>query len=275
MPEPVVVYRYAGGVLTPLPVEARTLDEATVQTGHGTYSVFRLYSGQRVLRLDHHLDRMRRSAAALGEPFPHTNADLRDVLRRAVAAAGIEMPRVRLTVPYDAPETVIAALEPFTPPPAELYAQGVRAGLAEAVREHAEAKDSRFIERRRQLIERQPGVYEVMLHDAQGAIREGTTSNFYAIIDGTLRTAGEGMLQGIARSILLEVAPRILPVEFVAPCVDELSRAAEAMLTSSSRGVVPVVEVGEIRIGTGRPGPLTTRLGEAYDRQVEAELEPI
>ncbi|HLV44478.1 MAG TPA: aminotransferase class IV, partial [Aggregatilineales bacterium] len=140
---------------------------------------------------------------------------------------------------------------------------------------HAEAKDSRFIERRRELIERQPGVYEVMLHDAQGAIREGTTSNFYAIIDGTLRTAGEGMLQGIARSILLEVAPRILPVEFVAPCVDELSRAAEAMLTSSSRGVVPVVEVGEIRIGTGRPGPLTTRLGEAYDRQVEAELEPI
>lgn len=275
MPEPVVVYRYAGGALTPLPVEARTLDEATVQTGHGTYSVFRLYRDQRVLRLDHHLDRMRRSAVHLGKPFPHSNADLRDVLRRAVAAARIEMPRVRLTVPYDAPETVIAALEPFNLPPAELYAQGVRVGLVETVRDNAEAKDSRFIERRRELIERQPGVYEVMLHDAEGAIREGTTSNFYAIIDGKLRTAGEGMLQGIARSILLQVAPGVLPVELSAPRVGELPHAAEAMLTSSSRGVIPVVEVGETRIGTGWPGPLTMRLGEAYDRQVEAELEPI
>ena len=83
------------------------------------------------------------------------------------------------------------------------------------------------------------------------------------------------MLEGVARSILLDVAPGVLPVTLTAPHVDQLPLITEAMLTSSSRGVVPVVEVGGERIGTGRPGPLTLQLGAAYDARVESLLEPI
>lgn len=275
MPSDVVVFRTSNHELTRLPVEASSLDEATMKTGHGTYSVFRLYSRQRVLRLDQHLDRMRRSAALLGEPFPHTNAELRESVRRAVEASGLEMPRLRLTVPYNAPESTIIILEPFALPPAEVYTYGVRAGLAYVSRDMPGAKDSRFIQVRSELREQQPGAYEVLLCDEDGYIPEGTSSNFYAVIDGTLYTAGEGMLEGIARSILLEVAASILPVEFRSPHVDQLPRASEAMLTSSSRGVVPIVEIAGETIGAGRPGPITMRLGAAYDDQVESELEPI
>lgn len=246
-----------------------------MKTGHGTYSVFRLYSGQRVLRLDRHLDRMRRSAELLGAPFPHSNADLRAVLREAVEAAGFDMPRVRLTVPYDAPETVVVALEPFAPPPAEVYARGVRVGLADSPRKQPRAKDSRFIEQRSELRASQPDMYDVLLCDGEGGILEGTSSNFYAVIDGVLHTAGQGALEGIARSILLEVAPGVLPVELTTPHEEQISQMDEAVLTSSSRGVVPIVEIGGQTVGTGRPGPLTAKLGRAYDDRVEAELEPI
>lgn len=275
MSEPIIVYRAGGSSLERLAIKAASLDEATRKTGHGTYSVFRLYSGQRVLRLDRHLDRMRRSAELLGVPFPHSNADLRAVLREAVAAAGFEMPRVRLTVPYDAPETVVVALEPFNLPPAEVYTRGVQVGLADSPRQHPHAKDSRYIELRSELRASQPDMYEVLLCDGEGGILEGTSSNFYAIIDGVLHTAGEGALEGIARSMLLDVAPEVLPVELTAPLVEQIPQMAEAMITSSSRGVVPVVEIGGQRIGTGRPGPLTAKLGRAYDDRVESELEPI
>lgn len=271
----VVVYRIQGSDLERLPIEADTLDEATLKTAHGTYTVFRLYSGRRVLRLDRHLARMRRSAEALGMPYPHSDVWLRDVVRRAVEESGIDIPRVRLTVPFSAPDAALVALEPFSPPPPEVYAHGVRVGLAHDTRERPDVKDSRFIEKRVALQSDMAAVYEIMLTDEQGRILEGTGSNFYAVLGGELRTAGEGMLEGVARSILLQIAPRVLPVVLEPVTVSDLPRLDEAMLTSASRGIVPVVEVGGVTIGSGLPGPFTARLGAAYDAQVEAELEPL
>jgi branched-chain amino acid aminotransferase len=270
-----VVFRAEGDKLNPLPVEASSLDEATMQTGHGVYTVFRLYHDCRVLRFGHHMKRLRQSAAELGQPFRHAESWLRGMTRRAVEESGIDMPRVRLVIPFDDPDALIITLEPFAPPPAAVYTRGVSVGLAEAPRARPEAKDSRFIEERRGILRAQPGMYEVLLCEPDGRLLEGTSSNFYAVLDGELRTAGSGMLSGIARSVLLEVAPSVLPVALRAVQVVDLPRVSEAMLTSSSRGVVPVVWVGEDRIGDGRPGPLTARLGAAYDAQVEAELEPL
>lgn len=272
---PIYAYRATDDDLARLDCLAATLDEATILTGHGTYSVFRLYPGRRVLRLDQHLARMRRSAAMLGVPFPHSDAWLRTAIRRAVEASGLDMPRVRITVPYDAPETAVVLLEPFAPPPPEVYERGVRTALADAPRALPGAKDSRFIEQRALLREAEPEAYEVLLCDAAGRILEGTGSNFYAVLEGELRTAGEGMLEGIARRLLLEAAPAILPVRLEPVTRADLPRLAEAMLTSSSRGVVPITEIAGRPIGDGRPGPLTHRLGAAYDARVEAELEPL
>ncbi len=83
------------------------------------------------------------------------------------------------------------------------------------------------------------------------------------------------MLEGVARSLLLEVAPRVLPVVLEPVTLADLPRLSEALITSSSRGVVPVVQVGEVAIGSGAPGPMTARLRAEYDAQVEAELEPL
>ncbi len=270
-----VVFRAEGDELSQLAVEAGNLDEATVQTGHGIYTVFRLYHHCRVLRFDRHLERLRRSAAELGQPFRHSGEWLRDMTRRAVEESGIDMPRVRLVIPFDDPDALFVTLEPFAPPQAAIYAHGVSVGLAEAPRARPEAKDSRFIEERRDILRAQPGMYEVLLCGPDGQILEGTSSNFYAVLDGELRTAGSGVLAGIARSVLLEVAPTVLPVAMRAVRVADLPHVSEAMLTSSSRGVVPVTQVGEARIGDGRPGLLTAQIGAAYDTQVEEELGPL
>jgi branched-chain amino acid aminotransferase len=270
-----IMFRAEGDELNLLPVEADNFDEATMRTGHGVYTVFRLYHDCRVLRFGRHVERLRRSAEELGQPFRHSGEWLRGMTRRAVEESGIDMPRVRLVVPFGDPDALLITLEPFAPPSAAIYAHGVGVGLAEAPRKRPEAKDSRFIEARRDILRAQPGMYEVLLCGPDGRLLEGTSSNFYAVLDGELRTAGSGVLAGIARSVLLEVAPSVLPVAMRAVQVADLPRVSEAMLTSSSRGVVPITQVGEDRIGDGRPGLLTARLGAAYDARVEAELEPL
>ncbi|MCY4525968.1 MAG: aminotransferase class IV, partial [Anaerolineaceae bacterium] len=100
-------------------------------------------------------------------------------------------------------------------------------------------------------------------------------SNFYGVLDGELRTAGTDVLAGITRGIVLQLAPDILPVNLSAMLLDDLSRVEEAFLSSSSRGLLPVVRVDEQVIGSGRPGPVTLALVEALERFVEQHLEAL
>jgi branched-chain amino acid aminotransferase len=269
------LYRASGDTVEALPLQADSLDQASLQIGSGIYTVFRLYPQGRVLRFDFHFSRLRRSAELLGIHFILTEPWLRQVVRLAVAHSGIPMPRVRLTLPASDPESVVIALEPFQPPPATVYEEGVNAALARGSRQLPEAKDTAFIAARQALFSQHPGVYEVLLCDDQGFILEGLTSNFYAVLGGFLHTAGSGILYGTARSLLLEAAPSLLPVRLQPLNVSELPRLTEALLSSASRGVVPVVQIDAQTIGSGEPGPLSRQLMQAYQQRLEQELEPL
>jgi branched-subunit amino acid aminotransferase/4-amino-4-deoxychorismate lyase len=113
------------------------------------------------------------------------------------------------------------------------------------------------------------------MYDRSGAILEGVSSSFFAVLDGQLRTAHSKVLEGISRGALLEMAPSVLPVTLLPIRVADVPRVSEAMLTSASRGVVPIVQIGDVVIGKGKPGPLAGALRAAYDARVEQELEPL
>jgi branched-chain amino acid aminotransferase len=272
----IMVYRAHGDALEQMPVEADTLDDATLRTGHGVYTVMRTYPGIKVVRMAQHYQRLGESARLLGVPFKLDEEWIRQALRRAIEASHFELARARLTVPFGSPDTLILALESFSPPAPELYATGVRVGLVEGRRESPLAKDSHFIEWRKALLADQPpGIFEIILYDGDSLISEGVGSNFYGVIDGKLRTAADGMLEGIARSILLDVVAQVIPIELRRIRVDELKIASEAMLTSASRSVIPVVQVGDVTIGDGKPGPVAAALKAKYDHRLERELEPL
>ena len=110
---------------------------------------------------------------------------------------------------------------------------------------------------------------------ANGDILEGVSSNFYAILNGELRTAGGGVLPGIAQQIVFAIAPAILPLRREAIRTAELSQVAEAFITSSSRGIVPVIEIDAQPIGGGVPGAFTGRLRAAYAAWVNDHLEEL
>ncbi len=120
-----------------------------------------------------------------------------------------------------------------------------------------------------------PGVYDTLLMDAAGHLLEGLGANFYAITGGQLYTAGEGVLYGISRQIVLAVAPDLLPVVTQALTRADLPRIDEAFISSSSRAVIPVVQIDGVTLGTGQPGPHTRAIRAAYLRWVDAHLEPL
>jgi branched-chain amino acid aminotransferase len=272
----VMCYQVVGDHLVEIASTAGTLDELSRTLPQGVYTTLHTYPGGRALHVGDHLQRLADSAALLGHSFEIDRPRLRRAMAEGLQRSGFPLARLRVTVAFDSPGAAFVAFAPFAAPPEDLYRLGARAVTSHLARVLPRAKTTGFVEAGSHArAVAPPGTEEVLLVDPAGLILEGTTSNFFAVVDGRLRTAGEGMLPGITRSLVLEVAADVLPIEQSPLQVGELHVAAEAFLTSSSRGVMPVVAVDEKVVGAGTPGPVTRELRRRYEARVARDLEPL
>ena len=273
-----------------LPLDGATLDEVTRQLPEGYYSTFRTFDGcRRVLGLTAHLRR-------LYEPVP--TPDISELFLRRQILALLEPyrpgeARVRVTMTKQGQAYI--AIEPLKPLPREVYETGVRVETTVLQRDHPRLKSTAFIttsnSERKHIA--QEGIFEALLVK-NGKILEGMTSNFFYILRAersewrrgatnvdeapaaTLYTAEQDILLGITRKTVIEVArSRGGEVRYESLKVDQLAAVEEAFITSSSRGIVPVIQIDDVTIGQGRPGTLTKELSAAYDQYVIENAEAI
>ncbi|MYC55092.1 MAG: hypothetical protein F4X46_05860 [Chloroflexi bacterium] len=243
----------------------------------GVYTVSNTVNRTQTLLFDAHLDRLVDSARREGIPLRFDRKSLRVALREMILESGFGDARFRISVAAAQPKALILSIEPYHPPTDDLIQQGVRCNTSSRLARHNPgAKSSDWMHRRRGLeTDRPAGLYETFLLDNEGAILEGLGSNFYAIVGGELHTAGSGVLAGIARRIVLDVCTGIIPARQIAPKLRDLARFDEAFLSSSSRGIIPVVEINGQKIGAGLPGATTRQLRGAYQHWVAAHREEL
>lgn len=279
----VQVWRCSVGGTTPEPVmlgvQVANLDQATLLLPAGAYTTLRTYQRWRVLHLEDHFRRLEESALLAGQPVQLDRPHLRQALRRAVQAyPAAEEVRLRLVLDlHQEPGTLYICVQALTLPPAQVYQNGVAAVTCTLQRNLPKAKLTDFIPQATQARQSlPPGANEALLVDEQGYILEGSSSNFFAVKEGTLYTAEQGVLDGITRRMVLRQIERLrLPLVKAPISRADLPRLSEAFITSASRGVLPVVRIDDQIIGDGRVGPLTKTLMQAYSAALEAELEPL
>eukprot|EP00936_MAST-01D_sp_MAST-1D-sp1_P002815 g2815.t1 len=132
----------------------------------------------------------------------------------------------------------IAPLPPRPVPP-------VRVVILGAPRANADAKDSAWVEQRQDLERAKgDGVNEVLLMAEDGSLPEGTQTNFFAVKDGVLYTAGTGILEGTVRGLVLDICQRTdVPVVLEPPNAAEIASWDGAFISSTSRLVLPINEI--------------------------------
>jgi len=102
------------------------------------------------------------------------------------------------------------------------------------------------------------------------------TSNFFYTKDGKLGTARKNILLGVTRRTVLRVARRIsLDILYRPLRREQIPTLSEAFITSSSRGIVPVVRIDEVPVGEGIPGLFTKNLMNGYADYVKQHAEKI
>ena len=106
----------------------------------------------------------------------------------------------------------------------------------------------------------------VVLSDGAGNVVEGPGFNIFCVnAQGTLVTPAEGVLEGITRRTVIEMAAALgLPLQARALPAAELRSACEVFLSTSGGGVLPVTRVDGHSVGDGAVGPVTRQLVQTY-----------
>lgn len=303
---PIKAFRLYKNQLTPLDTSAPSLDLFTASLADGFYTTFStLAAGTKVLGLKGHLQRLYQPAGEMNLKPSADEKTLREQIAKLTQENLPNESRIRLILTKDTGDIYIG-VQPFEPFPESIYQNGVHVITSQITRHDPRIKGTDFItqsQNQRKLLNKD--VFEILL-TKNGKIYEGMTSNFYAIKnrwsssperslrmayrdqqeiasgkeqnrprnDITLITAQHGILLGVTRKAVLKLArAQGLDIKYQTPSMKD--SFDEAFLTSSSRGVVPIVSIDNKSVGQGNVGEWTKKLMLAYQEYVLQKSEII
>lgn len=117
------------------------------------------------------------------------------------------------------------------------------------------------------------GAYEALLH-RDGMVTEGAATNAFFVIDGVLRTypLSHYILPGITRIEIMALVKELgIKCEERPVALLDLPRASEVFVVGTTTDVTPLVEIDGRVVGTGKPGPITVQLKEAFAKRLYAK----
>ena len=262
--------------------------------GEGVYETLRTYNGQPFL-FDRHMRRLRNSAGMLALSVPLTDQQVDDRFRETMRVAGLgggadREAYIRILVTrgvgeltYDPAATptpsIVVIVKPNVHPPRDVFERGVKVAIVGVVRNHPGTvnpliKSNSLLNNALAMQEAlRHGAFEGVMRNYKGELAECTQSNLFVVKDGSALTPpiDAGLLPGITREFLFEVGTEAgIPVREAVLKDADLLGADESFLTSTTREVVPIVQVGDRNIGSGAPGPITRALLEGYRRKAQA-----
>ena len=247
-----------------------------------TYDVAHVWRGS-FFRLEDHLDRFERSMEHLRLSPPYDRSEIRDILVECVRLSGLRdayaevictrgIPRPGSRDPRDCDNRFYAFVVPFIwiadPDKQE---QGLHAEIGSKQRIQPESvdptvKNYHWLDLETGLLEAYDrGGETVILVDAEDNVVEGPGFNVFAVKNDTISTPDRGVLEGITRKTIIELAAEHgIQLEARPVPADELRRADEVFLSSTAGGVIPVTTVDGGAVGNGEPGAVTRRLRDGY-----------
>ncbi|MGQ0810992.1 MAG: aminotransferase class IV [Nitrospiraceae bacterium] len=266
--------------------------------GDGVYETIRSY-GPRIFMRDQHLERLWRSAEAIGLAIPIPQKEWPRLLHEAMTRNEVGTQRcdayMRITISRGEGDigldpilchvpTIVIMAKVLRPPAMDLYQKGValivsqvRRNLPEALSPHI--KSLNFLNN---ILAKQEAVkveaFDSVMLNSENKLAECTTSNLFFVRSGRLCTPSVecGILSGITRDIVLLLArEQGILVEEGRYVPEMLLQADECFITNTSMEIMPATRVNQTVIGNGMPGSLTVNLQALFTAHRERFLEPL
>jgi branched-chain amino acid aminotransferase len=257
--------------------------------GTGVFEGIRAYetpAGTGIFRHHEHLERLFKSAELYYMPIPYTLEELRSATHELIAANELRECYIRPIAfrgygqmglyPLDCPVEVSIAVWPWGSYLGdEGKRDGVRAKVAswrrishDSLIPHSKASGQYLNSVLAKIEASKAGYQEAILLDSHGFVCEGSGENIYVVRDGVIHTPPQtaGILDGISRRAVITIAADLgytLVERDLARA--EIYLADEVFLSGTAAELVPVREIDDHAIGTGKPGPVTRAIQSTFD----------
>lgn len=269
--------------------------------GEGVYETLRTYNGEPFL-FERHMQRLRASAAMLMLDVPLSDAEFMDRSLATMTAAGlgknadgsVAEAYIRILhtrgigdLTYDPAATpqpsVVIIVKPLPIPSEQQFTNGVKVCMVDIIRNHPRSvspliKSNNLLNNALCMQEalRKGGV-EGVFRNYRGELSECSQSNLFVVKHGVVQTPplDAGLLAGITRAFVFEIGAALnVKVEEAVLHDEDLFTADEAFFTSTTKELMPIVQVDDRTIGNGKPGAITRTLLAEYRRRTQ-ELSAI
>lgn len=274
---------FINGEFVPIDQLVIPIEERGHQFGDGVYEVIRVYRGKPFM-LAEHLERLKQSAEAIRIKPRYSYEQIGEFILQGIEKSGLAgqdaqvylqitrgiAPRQHLFP--DVPSSLTMTIRPATILPAPLREKGATAMCLPDERwANCYIKTLNLLPN---VLAKQKaheaGFYEAIFYK-DGYVTEGSSSNVFMVKDGKIYTTPltREILNGITRQVVLNLANALsIPLEEKHVTVEELKEADEVFITNTVAEILPVVQVDEVTIGTGKPGVITNKLYEEFKKLV-------
>jgi branched-chain amino acid aminotransferase len=265
-----------------VPVDEARLSpgQAGLTNGWGLFTTTRISQGQ-AFAYERHWRRLEKDAGRIRLPFPFDAAEVRRHLGELLAANQVVEGTARIYMIYNRvgfwrsdepiPEVDLILCTAGLPP----HSESARLGVAEHARHAASplagVKTTSWLNNVWHLAEAQKaGWTETILLNERGEVAECTSANIFCVKNGAVFTPplSSGCLEGVTRSVLLEIAPRAgVTMSEKTLTMEDLYAAEEVFITSTNRSLLGVSEIAGHRYSVTM-GPLVQKLERAFDENM-------
>lgn len=277
---------YVDGAFVPADRAVIPVDDLAVIRGYGIFDLLRTFSGK-PLFLEAHIDRLLQSAQKVGLAMPWSREALTKIVLETLRRnAHQEESNIRILItggsspdfmtPQGNPRLIVL-VTPRPLLPETWYTKGVKIITVETGRRIPGAKSIDYLPATMALQKaREQGAVEALYVGRDGLVSECTTSNLFAVVGSQVITPGKRILSGVTRKVILDLAKGHFSIDIRDLPLNELLSAEEAFITGTNKGLVPVVQIDDRVIGSGRPGACTQQLIallRAHTEKLESEYQ--
>lgn len=246
--------------------------------GDGVYETLRTINGD-VWLFSEHITRLRKSAGSMGIEIPYTDNDLKSLTERLIHKNGHKESRIRITVTRGCNDfdfvscknpTLIIEAKQLRTPPKKLYQKGAHVITCKITRPAPQIKSTSMLPSILAYREaKRKNVFEALLVDEEGCITEASMSNFFAIQRKTIYTSDKNILEGTVRNYLIKLLRSEFKIKFSPIQRKKIYDYDELFVTSTVKGVVPVVKVDNRNISEGKVGPVVSEIMQIFTNSLK------
>ncbi len=258
------------------------VNDLAVLRGFGVFELIRTYNGKPFC-LEAHLNRLLHSAAQIGLEISWSTAQIMALVMETLRRNALAECNIRIVVTgghssdFMTPEgksRLMIMVAPLPIQPSWWYADGVKIITITSERHLPGAKSINYIPATMALKQaRARGAAEAVFVDRRGFVLEGTMSNLFIFQNGVLITPGEGILAGITRQVILDLADSVFAVEIRPISLVEFEKADEVFITGTNKGLVPVAMINDTPVQAGCPGVHTRQMLDIFYSFVAAQTD--